>query len=666
MRVCALKYILLIHILFFLIQSSSAVGGEAYSTASPTSDKAIPSYWREMIEAIPREEMPEAVFEGKEPADSEASPIFKKAVASFQEKSYSKAIENLREIMARSPKDDAARYSAFLMADCYARLAGASDGEFLRESISLYLRAVRTYPGSDEAPRGIYQAGRGLFIQGFYYEALAQMDRMSAYYPKSRYVRKALLAKGIIYFYQKKYNMAESVLRRVVSGAADDEDNVSASLWLADTLHMSGRHDEAREIYRTVERARPEHLKKRKLSLLLMGETLMMLKDYNSGRALFEQYLKLYPESPAIPVVMLSMAEALRLEGRKAEAYRLYSRLSSVYPYGDAAIIGKARGAEIDIENGKPDSATLLLQEVLPLKGRVAREASMIIADALNRSGFPLEASRGYESMLSMANGPGVSTLKGKLSESLKSAVKKCYEKKDYLGALKIYHERSRFIKDGGEPELLKIFGDSYMEIGLFSEAVSIYEELLSLKGNAPPSLREDTLLKAVDAYSRLGRKREAEDAMKLLSREFPKKRNRAVKDDARGRENKAELYMDMAERSLEKKQYEDAADYYSKVVSLKDPLFLAKAYIGLGDSYFGAARYKDAADAYDVGKEIGGEKGLWAMYRLGESYLILGDMGKAKAAFQAVSADKGVYGKMALEELNYVGMRIRNPRRID
>lgn len=659
-----------------LIQPSRVEAGNA-----PNAEKGHPYYWKAMIGSMPQEDIPEAPFEEREYGSSEAALFFKKATAFFREKSYPKALEQLKEIVARFPEDDITSYAYYFMGDCYARMAEEKGGVLLNESVAKYLTAVRTYPDSSEAPRGLYQAGRGLFIQGFYYEAAAQMDRLTSNYPKSHYADKGMVAKGIIYFYQKKYGMSESALRRVVNKSnAADENKKLGRLWLANTLHMNGRYAEAMDLYRSAERGWSEYILRNKLSSLLMGENLLILGYSEDSRIAFGIYLKNFPGSPETPAVMLRMGDSLRLNGRKGEAFRLYSTVVSKYPSAEPAIIGKARISETEIEKGNTAPGALLFQEMLSLKSDMAKEAALIIADAFKKAGIPDEAAKGYKAVLvSFSAKPADVEIKGKLAESLKGVIKESYSKKDYLGVLKTYHQEPSLLKRAGEPQFLKMIGDSYMEVGLHSEAGAVYERLLSsrVSGDSkglPRSFREEALFKSVEAQVKAGNKEEAGKKIKRLLTEFPKSR---FKEEALGysEEIKSDIkqggtakgHLEAANRLLEEGRFKEAADYYNEAIKLKDHASLATAYIGLGDSYYGMGMYKEAVEAYETGKAAGGEMAYWAGYRIGESYLNLGEAQKAQTAFQAIAReDKGIYGKMAAEELKRFEANARSLNKVD
>lgn len=631
-----------------------------------------PSYWRSMISSLPPEGVYDATFKEKDIVNTEAAPLFKKAVDSFKQKLYPKTLEQLKEIISRFPKDNTTQYAYFLMADCYAKMAENSSTVSPKESVSAYLQSISRYPGSDEAPRGLYQAGKGLFAQRFYYEALAQMNRLSKRYPKSPYTLKGTVAKGIIYFHQKKYRMAESTLRAVVSNKESaEEDKRLSLLWLANTLHMEGMYKEARDHYVKVEGQWPEYLKQSRLSLLSMGENQILLGEYQDGRRLFDLYSKLYANQGPAPVVTLRKADTFLLNGKRKEAVKLYSKVVTLYPAHNAALIGKARILEDKIVGGDPIPATQALQDLLSSKGDMAIDAAIVVAEAYKNAGIPHEAVEAYRAILSRFAGISKGELKKNFMESLRAAVIDSYKKGDYLAVLKLYHEENRMLKGVRDPEFVKMIGDGYMEVGLPSKAVSLYETALYPYDKAASMSGahiEETLFKAIKAYLKLGRKEGAARLTKRLYAEFPrtkfKKELENTVDTAKVKERKditAAEYLDMAKKHLESKRHKEAVDYFKKVINSKEPLLLGAAYTGLGDSYFEMGKYKDAIDAYEVAKSEGGETGRWATYRIGESCLSLGDLEKARTVFTALGKDdKGVYRKMAAEGIKEIELRRR------
>lgn len=646
----------------------------ATADADDASLRSSPPYWKRIIPSLPFEDIQEALFKDRDFAGSEAAPLLKKAVSSFQNKRYPEAVKQLEDIVIRFPRDEVAPYASIMIADCYSRMAEENDREALKKSVNQYLSAVRDYPSSEETPRGLYQAGRSLFAGGFFYEAIAQLERIHSQYPKSEYVHKRLIAKGIIYFYQKKYSSAETNLRKVVNNdKISEEERKAGKIWLANTLHMVGRYDEAGELYKVFEASSSDEIKKHTLSFLLMGENFMNLGLYKDGRARFQQFLNLYPDFPLLAAVMLRAADAARLEGNKKEAKELYSSVVSLYPAGEETPVARARVVENDIENGNKSSAGPLIQQLLPFEKDINREAALIIADAMNRSGCSSDAANVYGMLLDGNADKTGDPLQDGLFRSVKEAITKLYLEKDYVTLLKLYHDDSRLFRNVKEPRFLRAVGDSHLEAGLPAEAASVFDTLLSLPHSniksLPAQLQEEILFKAGRAYLQAGRKGDAEKVINKLLAGFPKTRfkdslNRMM-GEIKGNmipDGSARGYMTVAMKSLSENRYEEAAEYYNKVIGLKEPLSLASAYIGLGDAYYGLRKFQDAINAYDTGKAVGGKEGAWAEYRTGESYINLGDMEKARRSFQSVvENDKGIYKKMAAEEILRIDLKERN-----
>jgi|GEM_PF-2215602 len=100
------------------------------------------------------------------------------------------------------------------------------------------------------------------------------------------------------------------------------------------------------------------------------GEALLMLAhgDTNSGKfssaiAYYQQFLKDYPDHPAVPVVELAVAECLQASGKKSEARAAYEHILTV-PQHQMATPAALDLAKMFIDDGNTSAARQLLTRI--------------------------------------------------------------------------------------------------------------------------------------------------------------------------------------------------------------------------------------------------------------------------------------------------------------
>jgi len=91
-----------------------------------------------------------------------------------------------------------------------------NEGLRATEAIHLYTALLKAYPKYERNDSVLYQLARAYELNAQPDKALASLDRLVAYYPKSRYIDEAQFRRGEILFAQKSYPAAQAAYEAVI------------------------------------------------------------------------------------------------------------------------------------------------------------------------------------------------------------------------------------------------------------------------------------------------------------------------------------------------------------------------------------------------------------------------------------------------------------------
>jgi len=94
-----------------------------------------------------------------------------------------------------------------------------------------------------------YQLGQTFFRMNRIDEALTELDGLIGQHPKSPYVKKSLLTKGLIHYRKKEYEAAIASFKKVVEDYPSDQDSEAAQMRIQDVYVELGRIDEFNDWY---------------------------------------------------------------------------------------------------------------------------------------------------------------------------------------------------------------------------------------------------------------------------------------------------------------------------------------------------------------------------------------------------------------------------------
>ena len=233
------------------------------------------------------------------------------------------------------------------------------------------------------------------------------------------------------------------------------------------------------------------------------------------------------------------------------------------------------------------------------------------------------------------------------------------YAKQD--GNLPILYSYSEFIsfpvRDIKNAQTLLQVGEAYQAIGMFSEAVKLYEKVKAVDSqknyrdrvflrlgqiHLENSSYDEALLVGRTFLKNYPRSKWVPDAMMLLANALKGKGDfagalTAYEELLVKSEDKAEVHFLIAETYTDMTQLADAAQSYQKAIATYDrqekviPEYLQKAYYRLGISFYKLNRFGPALEALKSARELFPDNSLrdWAGFLMIESLEKLGDPSK-------------------------------------
>lgn len=165
-------------------------------------------------------------------------------------KAYPEAAEVLLEAHARL-RGDLAADALFHSARALSR-ADRDD-----EAIVRYRKVVKRYPGAPKAAEAALLSGWLEYNRGNYDKAIAPLEEVERRFPRSRYARSARWYAGWSRFLLGRYGEALTDFDSLLPSAKGELDEGGLMYWKATSLDRIGRKDEAKALWRQIQKTHP-------------------------------------------------------------------------------------------------------------------------------------------------------------------------------------------------------------------------------------------------------------------------------------------------------------------------------------------------------------------------------------------------------------------------
>jgi tetratricopeptide (TPR) repeat protein len=376
----------------------------------------------------------------------------------------------------------------------------------------------------------------------------------------------------------------------------------------------------------------------------LLGQTYLALEDVASAKSLYQRTLMANPNSP---LLIAAMGHIELLEGKLQDARSRFETAVSLTQGKNIGVLNAVGFANVDAKEGDAMYAVDKLKQATTIKGFKDAEVLTNLGDAYRKMGDGGSALRSYESALAIApNYAKASYRIGKIYQTQGRQQEEIFMRyyndaiaKDaayapaYFNLYSYFYETNVTRSAGYLDQYLTYADDDSKNCyyrasmkfaqGLFQETITKADECIAAGGNAPyPNLYG---LKGY-AYNRLGDSINAKSSFEAyLAKQQPEKlgpndfatyakillkfpgnevlagelTDKAVTADSL-ESGKIEYLRGMATYYLNLKMYNEAGDWYKKLVGVKKNVTKTDLY-NAGYNYYKGGNYLKAIEVFDV-----------------------------------------------------------------
>jgi tetratricopeptide (TPR) repeat protein len=628
------------------------------------------------------------------------SPLYNQAMIDFQSGKYSDALDKFRMVLKQEPDESAKKEKVLrFIADCYFLLGLKGNNNNLLSAVDLYKNILQKYPGSrDENAIALYKVANSYAVLNFYYEAKREYENLYTMYPESPHIPESIFRMGEMLYKAKKFDDAAGKFEEYVRKFPEGEYIKTAHFNLGDCYSQIHQEEIAERWYQDALKKWPDLGNIPEDILLNLGFHYFKSQKYHDALKIFFFYINVYPDRENYKEVLFVIARSFVELDQLPLALKMFSLLTEKFPNSREATESTIIMANIGLK--KPGMKLPLhfhgMQNYQdPLKTYndiLTRFPSGDYAEEMlfQKSYVLYKNSRYKESFDTCARLLGQFPQGKYKGEAFKYflattnwLVNENYAKGDYPAVSEIYFKsRESGLISGDNFKMAYNMGDSLRCLGLYDEAMEVFEKLLKTCGNIAD--RNKIVLAIADVDCERGNYENVERILKQLSMATLDSDRRLTSHGRNGKykgkvtvkpaesegnlngqvnrilgnvnfkkglfdkaaqayakvldsgediEGMAIVYRNYAEclRTMNSLQmaivnYQKAIEVYSRESKKYPVKIMIDSYRGLGDCLFEEKKYQEAISMYkqSLTKLDMRTEGLWSIYNMGRGYVEL------------------------------------------
>jgi tetratricopeptide (TPR) repeat protein len=584
---------------------------------------------------------------GAQTAESRiAARLLEEGRSHFEKAQWEKAVSVLEELVSWHPESDLVEPAFFLLAKSFQRSVGERAAERISEVVERFQIAVSRYPASPFVPDALVSMGNCHFHGEQYHEAMNYYDRVLAEYKENPAAAEAMFQKGRILALTEKPLRALKYFETLEEHFPKSEFFVKAKLEMAKTLFDIKSFKRSLKLVQEIRSSVPDQVHTDPDILLYAGYNYYELGQLREAREALSTALNLFPEVEAKDLILTRIADSYREDGIEDKASKLYDLVARSYPGSEGSLISLLRVAE-GVEKAamsapvaeKEQLSVDASKKVNEIYGQIAKsspDSPLAQVAMLKLATFEKKSGR-YEVCIDtlkdlLAKKPDeklAQEVHAVLQEAMVKLALQKQEQKDDEGSVETLRqllgeypntELNDEMKSALEQSLHAVF-QARAQGGKTEGLINYYD---AVKKDIPFDAVPNLLLEVGEAYRNLHLHSHALGVFLKAKRALEPK------------ELPAKALLALGESAFEERRYEEAeASLRAFVEKYATDKEVSSAYQRLGNTYLKMKQFDQAAEAFKMSLENGGDDKNRAVVfsAMAEAALGQGDYGKAEMA---------------------------------
>lgn len=413
------------------------------------------------------------------------SLCLKKSEALMKDRRFGDAEAAFRHCLDETTQDKGLRLLAlYEFADTYYQYHEENLEEAGPDVLTAYSQAIHAGNLGQRTRLALFRTGLTCQKMGDWKRAETYFLQFVRNHPQDPLVGGCWINLARIYLAAESYLETTQAARKALNHPLSSQEMAEAHCLIATGHHMLGEPQGAVEGFEKCLELQPAAYLSNPQLLRQLGESYFSLKDYRRSLENLLHYLNLINAASDRDLIMARIAETLTSLGEIDLAEKLRYFLASQYPETEGAVIAQLRMAEAyeSLEPAQSQKAYDIYEQLLrkpsppPLRDLVKlklagwhwrfgdlNESLKIITDTLDEDAKGKSNEDFY-------------LLKEKVVSAL---IKQAAAGRDHETVVGLYAENSTMLKQQSSPEILTVIGESLGALGLYPEAIALYQEMV-------------------------------------------------------------------------------------------------------------------------------------------------------------------------------------------
>lgn len=350
-----------------------------------------------------------------------------------------------------------------------------------QQVIDAYSDALTAGPKSSHAPLAVYRTGFTEWTMGNYGKAEKSFRYVLSQWPDNPLSSRCWLGIGDIFNKKQAYLEAMEAFRAALRLASDKGDKSAAYFELGREFLILGAGKDALDMFVQCSANTPDFYLKKPELLRLQGEAEFGLGMYDKAKEHLLKYVNYQQSAHDQDLVFAKLAEIFLTQGDINLAKKMYAFIKKYYTDSEGDLISRIRRAEIT-EKTQPEEALHLYNELCgkDLSPSLRKIVYLKMASLSWKKGTLEHGLELMDEVFQGKNDPATGEMVDMREKILGDLVRKYYSEANYISVIQLQDKYRGVFDSMQTQDILDDIAESYGALKFYSQALAIYDRLLS------------------------------------------------------------------------------------------------------------------------------------------------------------------------------------------